>query len=74
METPGEREASLTAREREVMERVARGYTNKAIARELQISKHTVNGHMERILVKLGVPNRAAAVARWQRGREDRGG
>lgn len=51
----------LTAREREVLERIARGLTNKEIARELDISPATVKVHVERIIGKLGVTDRTQA-------------
>lgn len=51
----------LTARERDVLERIARGLTNKEIARELDISPATVKVHVERIIGKLGVADRTQA-------------
>lgn len=51
----------LTARERDVVERIARGLTNKEIARELDISPATVKVHVERIIGKLGVADRTQA-------------
>lgn len=53
--------ARLTAREREVLRHVARGLTNKAIARELGLSPGTVKVHVERLLAKLGVTDRTQA-------------
>ncbi|MBI5066895.1 MAG: response regulator transcription factor [Deltaproteobacteria bacterium] len=47
--------AQLTAREREVMERVARGDPNKAIADELAIALRTVEVHRSRVFEKMGV-------------------
>ena len=55
--------ARLTARELELIRWVARGYSNNAVARELQISPNTVKYHMKSVLQKLGVQNRAEAVA-----------
>ena len=56
----------LTAREREVVDVLATGATNKAIAERLFISEKTVAVHMSNMMAKLGVTNRteAAAVAR----------
>jgi len=53
----------LSPRELEVLRLVARGQTNKAIARELGLSGRTVDRHLCNILVKLNVPSRAAAAA-----------
>jgi predicted ATPase/DNA-binding CsgD family transcriptional regulator len=54
---------ALSAREREVLRLVAQGLGNKAIARQLVISAHTVNYHLNQIFDKLGVDTRAQAVA-----------
>lgn len=53
--------ARLTARELEVLTCITRGYTNKAIGRELSISPATVKVHVERIIAKLGVSDRTGA-------------
>ncbi|GGZ39682.1 DNA-binding response regulator [Streptomyces inusitatus] len=53
----------LSAREREVLELVARGTSNREIARELFISEATVKTHLTHLYGKLGVKDRAAAVA-----------
>ena len=53
----------LSAREREVLELVARGLSDASIAERLVISPHTVHRHMANILAKLGQPTRAAAAA-----------
>lgn len=45
----------LTQREKEVIELVAQGKTSKDIAKELHLSKHTIDTHRRRILEKLGV-------------------
>ncbi len=58
--------SNLTHREVEVLERIAKGSTNRAIAQELDISPRTVDSHVRRILTKLGAKNRtdAARVSR----------
>jgi DNA-binding NarL/FixJ family response regulator len=53
----------LTAREREVLEMLARGLGNKEIARRLTISEHTVKFHVASILGKLGASTRTEAVS-----------
>jgi DNA-binding CsgD family transcriptional regulator/tetratricopeptide (TPR) repeat protein len=53
----------LTAREREVIGLVARGYSNRAIADALVISEKTAEGHVSSILSKLGYTSRAQAAA-----------
>jgi DNA-binding CsgD family transcriptional regulator len=53
----------LTPRELEVLREVARGRTNRAIARRLQVSDRTIDRHVSNILGKLGLPTRAAATA-----------
>ncbi|HSJ98795.1 MAG TPA: helix-turn-helix transcriptional regulator, partial [Myxococcota bacterium] len=66
---PGEgvdpRADALTARERQVLERIARGESNKLIARALDISLHTVKRHVANILAKLAVDTRGQAAARF---------
>jgi len=57
----------LTPREIEVLTAVSEGLGNKAIARRLDISLHTVKFHLESIFRKLGVGSRAEAVARGLR-------
>lgn len=59
--------APLTAREREVLELVADGATNRRIATTLFISEKTARVHVSRILTKLGVTSRHAAVAAARR-------
>ncbi|MEU6659689.1 response regulator transcription factor [Streptomyces sp. NPDC046821] len=53
----------LSAREREVLALVAKGTSNKEIARVLFISEATVKTHLTHVYGKLGVKDRAAAVA-----------
>jgi DNA-binding CsgD family transcriptional regulator len=54
----------LTARELQIASLVAMGHSNKQISRSLQISEWTVNSHLRRIFLKLGVDSRAAMVFR----------
>jgi DNA-binding NarL/FixJ family response regulator len=55
---------SLTAREIEVLQLMARGLTNRQIAGRLHISEHTVKFHAAAILGKVNARSRAEAVAR----------
>jgi DNA-binding NarL/FixJ family response regulator len=55
---------SLTPRELEVLQLMARGLTNRQIARRLQISEHTVKFHAGAVLGKLNARSRTEAVAR----------
>jgi DNA-binding NarL/FixJ family response regulator len=56
---------ALTEREREVMGFIGRGRSNRDIAEELVISEKTVKNHIRAIYDKLGVANRAEAMAVW---------
>jgi len=56
--------ALLTPRELEVLAALAEGMTNKAIARRLDISLHTVKFHVESLFRKLGARTRTEAVAK----------
>ncbi|MFL5624381.1 MAG: LuxR C-terminal-related transcriptional regulator [Ktedonobacteraceae bacterium] len=58
---------ALTSREREVLELVSQGLSNKLIARRLQISEHTVKFHVSSISTKLGAASRTDAVSRGLR-------
>jgi DNA-binding NarL/FixJ family response regulator len=58
----GSEEEGLSTREIEVLELVARGTSNKEIAKELWVSETTVKSHMLHIFDKLGVTDRTAAV------------
>jgi DNA-binding CsgD family transcriptional regulator len=57
----------LTPREIEILLGLRDGLSNKAIARRLDISQHTVKFHAESIFRKLGVTNRVEAVAKGLR-------
>ena len=60
----------LTPREIEVLNAIGEGLTNKAIARRLTISLHTVKFHVESIFRKLGVSTRTSAIkkaSQWRR-------
>lgn len=58
---------SLTPRELEILQLIAEGLANKAIARQLNISDHTVKFHTTAIFGKLGVSSRTEAVVRATR-------
>ncbi len=63
---PGQSSASgisLSRREREVLDLLVAGLTDKAIADALSIGERTVNSHVARLFTKLGVHSRAAAVS-----------
>ena len=53
--------AALSPREREILEHIARGASNKAIARALDIAETTVKIHVQHILRKLGLASRVQA-------------
>ncbi len=55
--------AKLTSREREILEFIAKGASNKAISESLVLSEHTIRAHMRNILNKLGLQNRVQAAA-----------
>ncbi|WP_328525143.1 response regulator transcription factor [Kribbella sp. NBC_00359] len=54
----------LTDREREVLDLVARGLTNAAIARRLFLSDKTIRNHVSNVFTKLHVAGRSEAIAR----------
>jgi two-component system, NarL family, nitrate/nitrite response regulator NarL len=58
-----ERVSVLSAREREVLEFVAKGHRNKEIATALTISEFTAKRHVQNILQKLELPSRRAAAS-----------
>jgi two-component system nitrate/nitrite response regulator NarP len=55
--------AELTSRERELLTALANGWTNLQIASRIGISRNTVKYHLKNLYDKLGVSNRAMAVA-----------
>lgn len=61
--------ARLTEREREILDLVSTGATNRTIAQRLFISEKTVGIHVSHVLAKLGVRNRAEAGAVARTGR-----
>ncbi len=68
LQTPGEppvkAHTPLTSRELDVLQLVAQGLTNAAIAERLFVTEGTVKWHIKQILAKTGASNRAEAVAR----------
>ncbi len=57
----------LSTREFEVLQRLASGATNAAIAADLYLSRETVKSHVARLLRKIGAPDRRAAVDKARR-------
>jgi DNA-binding CsgD family transcriptional regulator len=64
-------ELGLTAREAEVLERVARGRSNAEIGRDLGIAAGTVKKHLDNLFAKLGVRNRIQATRAWLEATQD---
>lgn len=64
---PADLAEPLTPREREVLQLLAEGLPNKAIALRLAISDHTVKFHVNAIMAKLGAQSRTDAVVRAMR-------
>ena len=58
-----ERQSDLTAREREILELIAEGLTNGAIAKRLFISVNTVRNHVQNILAKLDAHSKLEALS-----------
>jgi DNA-binding NarL/FixJ family response regulator len=65
---PAEDMPILTPREREILSLIGEGLSNKAMARRLGISVHTVKFHLEALFTKLDATSRAEAVAKGLRG------
>ncbi len=55
---------TLTAREREVLDLIARGHDNRRICRDLVVAEKTVRNHITSIFAKLGVADRTQAAIR----------
>ena len=62
MPARGEGELRLTVREYDVLGLVTKGYSNKDVARELNITVNTVKTHLRNIYRKLEVDDRAQAI------------
>jgi two-component system, NarL family, nitrate/nitrite response regulator NarL len=60
--TPGRVALSLTRRETEVLQMIGRGFSNKEIARDLDLSVATIKCHVHNVLAKLGVGHRSHAM------------
>jgi LuxR family maltose regulon positive regulatory protein len=56
----------VTARERSILEFIAKGQSNKEIAKTLGVAPETIKTHVKRIFVKLSAESRAQAVVRAQ--------
>ncbi len=54
----------LTRREREVLQALSEGLSNKQIARRMAISEHGAKRHVANIMAKLNCPNRTLAVSK----------
>jgi DNA-binding NarL/FixJ family response regulator len=67
VETTAQRPDALTAREREVLQLVAAGRTNRQIGQQLYISDKTVSVHVSNVMAKLGARSRTEAAAIAQR-------
>jgi DNA-binding NarL/FixJ family response regulator len=61
---PAEAFPELTAREREILDLIARGHGNQEIARRLFLSPRTVRNHISHIFSKLQIADRAQAIVR----------
>ena len=57
--------AGLTEREREILESLSKGMTNQQLAENFEISLNTVKFHLKNLYGKMGVENRAQAVAKY---------
>lgn len=57
--------SALSPREREIIQLLAEGLSNKAVAERIALPYPTVHMHVENIFAKLGVNSRAAAITQW---------
>jgi DNA-binding CsgD family transcriptional regulator len=64
---PGRPQGPLTARQQEILERLAAGESTAMIAERLVLSQQTVRNHVQHILNRLGVHSRLAAIAAARR-------
>ncbi|MBB4095237.1 response regulator transcription factor [Ochrobactrum pecoris] len=62
---------TLTAREREVLDRIARGFTTKQIADGLEVSPRTIDSHRAAIGAKLGTTSQAEMTRLWLEGQSN---
>lgn len=69
VDTPSVSVAVLTRREIEILELIAKGYSNRRIAEHLVVTLETVNSHVKSILRKLNVQNRTGAAAIFHKNR-----
>ena len=60
-------ESALTAREMQILQLLARGISNRALAADLHLSLHTVRAHRSNIMRKLEVHNGAELVSQAMR-------
>jgi len=58
-----ERLSLLTARERQIVNLVSEGLSNKAIARQLKLTDGTIKVHLHNVFEKLGISNRTSLAA-----------
>jgi DNA-binding CsgD family transcriptional regulator len=66
MKQSDDRKHILSPREGDVLALMARGFTNKEVARVLVVAEDTIKGHVTQILSKLDATNRTQAVAIWR--------
>ncbi|WP_297443506.1 LuxR C-terminal-related transcriptional regulator [Acidocella sp.] len=66
---PARAELSLSPRETDILQLLVSGQTNKAIARQLNVTPETIKTHIKRIFQKLNVTNRSQAVSRYYQNR-----